>query len=98
MGKIYVVHDIVHVDKNFCPKEVVLIFDGAEYCVHHALKCCWGVHQPKEHDIGDIYSKFCFKHGFMLVLLLDAYVIVPLSNVEFHEYACILHGSYSGWY
>ena len=70
----------------------MFIFDGMKYGIHHTLECCWGVCQPEEHDIGDIYSKFCFKRSLILILFFDTYVVVSLSYVKLCEYTGGLHG------
>src|SRR5258708_40206751 len=71
---------VVHIDGK--PS---LCYLFAEYSVHHHLKGCWGVGEPKEHDRWfkeSLRSKEC---RFRFVTWFDAYVVVSPSNVEFHE-------------
>ena len=76
----------------------MLVLDRLKDCVHHPLERFWGISQPEEHDVRDVYSVFCFECGFVFVLLSNTYIVIPLLYIKFGEYASIFHCSNRWWY
>src|SRR6266702_255294 len=73
--------DIVHVDYYFsCRGEV------PEYGIHHGLESAWGVGQAEEHDARFVEPEVCLECSLLLVALLNSYVIVTPTDIEFRKY------------
>src|SRR5258708_24950516 len=78
---------------SFCMDSQVIHIDGepslgylfSEYGVHHHLKGCWGVSEPKEHHCQFEESFWGQKRCFRFIAWFDTYIVVPPSDVEFRE-------------
>ena len=59
--------------------------------VHECLECWRGITEAEKHDSGLKKAKGSDEHGFPLVFLLDANVIISLLDVELGKQCGVLH-------
>ena len=84
---------VVHIDNNFHSALRPLIFEWLKDVVHHVLKGCGGVAEPKIHDHGFIQPVLCLECGFVLVAIFDVYFVkasfyIKLGEDERVSYFC----------
>ena len=71
------------------PKWFMLDDDVAVDVVHHSLEGHWRVCESEIHDCGFEKTVSGFKCCFLFITFVDAYIVIPPSDVELCVYVCI---------
>ena len=74
--------DIIHVDLDYCTLQSMLVNEGTEDMIHHSLKHCWGVSEPKVHDHGFPDAKAGFECCCPLVPIMDMDVVISPPDIK----------------
>ena len=69
----------------------MFVLGSGQNHVHEHLERRWGVTHSKIHDFWLERAKTRFERRLPLITILDSYVVVPPSYVEFGEYPGILN-------
>ena len=75
-----VYQDIVHIDRH-----ISFINEVLEDVIHHGLEGGQAVGEAEEHHQGFKEAPICSEGGFPLVSLLDSYIVVSPTYVQFRE-------------
>ena len=81
--------DVVHVDPDRCTQRLMFEDDVTVNVVHHRLKRCWRVGESEVHDSRFEKSVSGFKCCFLFISFVNAYVVVPPSNIKFRVNVCV---------
>ena len=81
--------DVVHVDTDSGPKRFMFGDDITVDVVHHGLEGRWRVCESEIHDHRFKKTVSGFECRFLFITFLNAYIVIPPSDVELHVYMCV---------
>jgi len=81
--------DVVHIDMDCCSEGFVLEDDVPVDIVHHGLERCWQISEPEIHNCGFEKSVSGFKCCFLLIPIMDSYIVIGPSDIKLCIYVCV---------